>query len=105
MAFLHHVDLRSLKRRCCPNAQPAVPRSIHEVARDIARAIAESEAGEISRASERGVEIFHLKRFLRLDRLRLRASNGTRDEFLLAAAAQNLRKGAKLVAIAQPARP
>ena len=34
----------------------------------------------------------HLKRILRLDRLRLRGPNGARDEFLLAATAQNLRK-------------
>ena len=38
----------------------------------------------------------HLKRILRLDRLRLRGPNGARDEFHLAAAAQNLRKLAKL---------
>ena len=39
----------------------------------------------------------HLKRILRLDRVRLRGSCGACDEFLLAATAQNLRKLAKLV--------
>ncbi len=39
----------------------------------------------------------HLKRILRLDRLRLRGPQGARDEFHLAATAQNLRKLAKLV--------
>src|SRR6478609_2663631 len=39
----------------------------------------------------------HLKRILRLDRLRLRGPFGARDEFLLAATAQNLRKLAKLI--------
>ncbi len=39
----------------------------------------------------------HLKRILRLDRLRLRGPNGGRDEFLLAAIAQILRKIAKPV--------
>jgi Transposase DDE domain len=39
----------------------------------------------------------HLKRILKLDRLRLRGPNGARDEFLLAATAQNLRKLAKLI--------
>ena len=39
----------------------------------------------------------HLKRILRLGRLRLRGLNGARTEFLLAAIAQNLRKLAKLV--------
>lgn len=38
-----------------------------------------------------------LKRILQLDRLRLRASNGARDEFHPAAIAQNLRKLAKLI--------
>jgi hypothetical protein len=40
----------------------------------------------------------HLKRILGLGRLRLRGPNGARDEFHLAATAQNLRKLAKLVA-------
>jgi hypothetical protein len=38
----------------------------------------------------------HLKRILKLDRLRLRGPNGAKDEFHLAAAAQNLRKLAKI---------
>ncbi|MDH6233797.1 DNA-binding transcriptional LysR family regulator [Mesorhizobium soli] len=36
-------------------------------------------------------------RILKLDRLRIREPNGARDEFHLAAAAQNLRKLAKLI--------
>ena len=44
----------------------------------------------------------HLKRIMRLDRLRLRGPNGARDEFHLAAAAQNLRKLAKLYPLPQP---
>jgi len=39
----------------------------------------------------------HLKRILGLRRLRLRGPTGAKDEFLLAATAQNLRKLAKLV--------
>jgi len=38
-----------------------------------------------------------LKRILKLDRLRLRGPNGAKQEFLLAATAQNLRKLAKLI--------
>jgi hypothetical protein len=38
----------------------------------------------------------HLKRILRLDRLRLRGPCGANDELLLAATAQNLRNLAKL---------
>jgi len=39
----------------------------------------------------------HLKRILRFNRLRLRGPSGAKDEFLLAAIAQNLRKLAKSV--------
>ena len=39
----------------------------------------------------------HLKRILKIDRLRLRGPTGAHDEFLLADTAQNLRKLAKLV--------
>lgn len=46
----------------------------------------------------------HLKRILKLDRLRLRVPNGAKDEFLLAATAQNLREMARLLRMkVQPA--
>ena len=90
----------ALKPQCCPNA-PArkIPRSIHEGARDLARDIAKTEAYQISRHQRKKVEMLfaHLKRILKLDRLRLRGPNGARDEFHLAATAQNLRKLAKLI--------
>ncbi len=89
-----------LKRRCCPK-EPAryVPRSIYEGARDMARQIARSSEGRIARRLRKKVEMLfaHLKRILKLDRLRLRGPNGAYDEFLLAATAQNLRKMAKLI--------
>jgi hypothetical protein len=44
----------------------------------------------------------HLKRILKLDRLRLRGYSGAHDEFTLAAAAQNLRKLAKLAVHPSP---
>ena len=92
----------ALKSRCCPNS-PArkVPRSIHEGARDMARVIARSWEGQVSRRLRKKVEMLfaHLKRILKLDRLRLRGPTGARDEFLLAATAQNLRKLAKLIPV------
>jgi transposase len=98
-------DACALKPRCCPNT-PArkVPRSIHEGARDMARAIAKSWEGQVSRRLRKKIEMLfaHLKRILKLDRLRLRGPNGARDEFLLAATAQNLRKLAKLIPIPNP---
>ena len=94
-----------LKPRCCPREpQRKVPRSVHESARDIARDISKSDAWLISRRQRKKVEMLfaHLKRILKLDRLRLRGPCGARDEFHLAAAAQNLRKMAKLLGPAQP---
>ena len=95
-----------LKERCCPK-EPLrkVPRSIHEGARQMARDIAMSKEGRTSRRERKKVEMLfaHLKRILKLDRLRLRGPSGARDEFHLAAAAQNLRKLAKLSSTLLPA--
>jgi transposase len=94
----------SLKARCSPNT-PArkIPRNIHEGARDAAREIAKTDAYVTSRRERKKVEMLfaHLKRILNLDRLRLRGPKGAKDEFLLAATAQNLRKLAKLIPMPQ----
>jgi hypothetical protein len=95
----------SLKPQCCPNA-PArkILRSVHEGARDMARDIAATDAYLTSRRERKKIEMLfaHLKRILKLDRLRLRGPNGARDEFHLAATAQNLRKLAMLVPVPAP---
>lgn len=88
----------SLKPKCCPNTpQRKIARSIHESSRDIARSLSNTEAYRRSRKDRKKVEMLfaHLKRILKLDRLRLRGRSGAQDEFLLAAAAQNLRRMAK----------
>ena len=94
------------KARCCPNT-PArkIPRSLHEGARDLARSLAGTPAFERSRRERKRVEMLfaHLKRILRMRRLRLRGPFGAQDEFTLAAIAQNLRRLAKLVAQPPPA--
>lgn len=99
-ASKYDCEACSLKPRCCPK-EPArkVPRSIYEGARDMARDIARTDAYRTSRRQRKKVEMLfaHLKRILRLDRLRLRGPCGAHDEFLLAATAQNLRKLAKLI--------
>jgi hypothetical protein len=46
----------------------------------------------------------HLKRILKLGRLRLRGPRGAQDEFVLAAVAQNLRRLTTLVARPPPAQ-
>ncbi len=98
-------DACAMKMRCCPNT-PArkVTRSIYEAARDRAREIATTDAYVVSRRERKKVEMLfaHLKRILKLNRLRLRGPCGARDEFLLAATAQNLRKLAKLIPAPAP---
>src|SRR5436853_2176930 len=101
----HDCDICPFKMRCCPK-EPSrkIPRSIHEDARDVARALGKTEAFERSRHDRKRVEMLfaHLKRILRLGRLRLRGPRGAQDEFTLAAIAQNLRRLAKLVARPPP---
>ncbi len=101
------IDCRAcvLKPKCCPKMPfRRVPRDVHEAARDIARALAKTEAFERSRRSRKRVEMLfaHLKRIFQLGRLRLRGPCGAQDEFTLAAIAQNLRRLAKLVARPPP---
>jgi hypothetical protein len=94
------------RQRCTPN-MPArrVTRSIHQAARDVARHIATTDAYLVSRRQRKKIEMLfaHLKRILKLDRLRLRGPNGAKDEFHLATAAQNLRKMVKMVPMPSPA--
>ena len=95
-----------LKARCCPKApERKIPRSIYEGARDAARALVDTEAFQQSRRNRKRVEMLfaHLKRILKLGRLRLRGPLGAQDEFTLAAIAQNLRRLAKL-AVRPPPR-
>lgn len=70
----------------------------------MARDITRTDAYTASSRARKKVEMLfaHPKLILRLDRLRLRAPNGARDEFQLAATAQNLRKFAKLIPIPSP---
>jgi hypothetical protein len=94
-------DACALKQCCCPG-QPhrKIIRSVHEAARDVTRTVNATPEFEQSRRDRKKVEMLfaHLKRILNLDRLRLRGPSGAHDEFTLAAAAQNLRKLAKLAA-------
>ncbi len=89
-----------LKERCCPNTPfRKVPRDINEDARDYARALAKMKAFKIMSDERKKVEMAfaHMKRIFKLDRFRLRGLSGARDEVLLTATAQNLRKLARYV--------
>jgi hypothetical protein len=72
-SFKLDCDACALKSQCCPN-MPAckIARSVHEAARDKARAIAKTEAYAVSRRQRKRVEMLfaHLKRILKLHRLR-----------------------------------
>ena len=94
-----------MKARCCPNTPTRkIARSVHESARDIARDIAKTDAYRQSRKDRKKVEMLfaHLKRILKLDRLRLGGPSGAHDEFLLAATVQNLRRMAKWLCTVEP---
>lgn len=93
-----------LCQRCTPN-MPArkVTRSVHEGVRDLAREIATTDAYLVSRRQRKRSRCCSpTSSILKLDRLRLRGHNGARDEFHLAAAAQNLRKTGKIIPMASP---
>src|SRR6202165_1674753 len=95
----------ALKTRCCPNTpMRKIARSVHESAREVARDIAKTDGYKQSRKDRKKVEMLfaHLKRILKLDRLRLRGPSGAQDEFLLAAIAQTLRRMAKRLMFAAP---
>ena len=78
----HDCEACALKPKCCPNG-PArkIARSVYEAARDKVRAIAKTEAYAVSCRERKKVEMLfgHLKRILRLGRLRLRGPSGAKD--------------------------
>lgn len=88
-----------LKQKCTTSVSRKVTRDIDEDVRDHVRALADTPAFEQSRNERKKVEMAfaHMKRILRLDRLRLRGLRGARDEVLLTATAQNLRKLARAI--------
>jgi hypothetical protein len=101
-------DRCAMKARCCPGKDPRkTARSIHEDARDLARSLATTEAFAESSNERKKVEMLfgHMKKILKVDRLRLRGLSGARDEFLLTATAQNLRRMAQWLGTGPPAAP
>jgi hypothetical protein len=89
----------ALKSQCCPNTKAKkIDRSIYEDSREIARAISQTPEYRQSRNDRKKVEVLfaHLKRIMKIDRLRLRGLSGAHDEFVMAATVQNLRRLAKL---------
>jgi hypothetical protein len=98
-------DVCPLKAQCCPNVNVRkVTRSVYEPARDAARATRKTPAYRRTRRQRKQVEMLfaHMKRILKVDRLRLRGISGAEDEFLLTATAQNLRRMAKVLGTGPP---
>jgi hypothetical protein len=96
-----------LEPRLCPRTPTRkIGRSKHEDARDVARRLSTTQRYAQSRRDRKKVEVLfgHLKRILKLDRLRLRGLSGAHDEFLLVATAQNLRRMAFTLGTGPPYR-
>jgi hypothetical protein len=100
----HDCSTCSLKPKCTTAPMRKVTRDINEDVRDRVRALANTEAFWRSCRERKKVEMLfaHMKRVLKFDRLRLRGLSGAKDEVLLTAIAQNLRRLAKLLCRAPP---
>ncbi len=84
-----------LKARCCPKSpERRIPRDLNEAARDHTRALMETEAYAASSGERKKIEALfgEAKSILSMVRLRLTGLTGARDEFLLTATVQNLKR-------------
>ena len=93
-----------LKPQCTTGRERRLSRDVNQEARDYTQSLMETEAYRISSTERKKIErLFgEVKHILGLTRLRLRGLTGARDEFLLAATVQNLKRLAKLTAIPPP---
>jgi transposase len=94
LASKRDCDPCRLKPQCCPKMLfRKVTRDVNEDARDLARALMGTPEFDKSRDERKKVEMrfAHLKTHHRFERMRLRGLSGARDEFHLAAIAQNLK--------------
>ena len=103
-ASKNDCSICSLKAKCTTGVVRKITRDVNEDVRERVRGLANTEAFQQSRRERKKVEMrfAHMKRILRLDRLRLRGLSGTRDEVLLTATAQNLRRLVKFLCRAPP---
>src|SRR5262249_19521105 len=85
--------------KCTTAPMRKVTRDVNEDVRDHVRALANTEAFQQSRRERKKVEMrfAHMKRILKLDRLRLRGLSGAKGEVLLTANAQHLSRLADLL--------
>jgi transposase len=95
----------SLKPKCTTGRERRVSRDVNQEARDYTQALMETDAYINSRTQRKKIErLFgEAKHIHAMIRLRLRGLSGAKDEFLLTAAVQNLKRLANL-AIRPPPR-
>ncbi len=93
-----------LKSRCTTGQERRISHDVNQDARDYTQALMQTEAYGVSCAERKKIErLFgEAKHILALTRLRLRGLAGARDEFLLTATVQNLKRLANLTAIPPP---
>ncbi|MCH7955932.1 MAG: IS1182 family transposase [Proteobacteria bacterium] len=95
-----------LKPKCTTGRERRISRDVNQEARDYTQALMETDAYKRSRSQRKKIErLFgEAKHIHALVRLRLRGLSGAKDEFLLTATVQNLKRLAKH-AIRPPPRP
>jgi transposase len=94
-----------LKARCCPRSpERRISRDVNQHARDHTQSLMQTDAYGVSCAERKKIEALfgEAKYILALTRLRLRGLAGARDEFLLTATVQNLKRLANLTTIPPP---
>lgn len=105
IASKYDCDACALKPKCCPKTPTRrIPRDPNEAARDYTRALMQTEAYELSCTERKKIETLfaEVKHALSRVRLRLRGLSGARDEFLLIATVQNLKRLAQHSTIPPP---
>jgi transposase len=103
-AKMNDCSACALKPKCTSAVVRKVTRDLNEEVREHVRALANTEAFKQSRRERKKIEMrfAHMKRIFKLDRLRLRGLSGAKNEVLLTATAQNLRRLAKFLCRAPP---
>jgi hypothetical protein len=93
-----------LKPQCTTGRERRLSRDVNQEARDYTQALMQSEAYGVSSADRKKIESLfgEVKHILSLVRLRLRGLTGARDEFLLTATVQNLKRLAQHSTIPPP---
>ena len=93
-----------LKPQCTTGRERRISRDVNQEARDYTQALMQSEAYGVSSTDRKKIErLFgEAKHILSMVRLRLRGLTGARDEFLLTATVQNLKRLAHSTTIPPP---